>query len=143
MLIVVYVHSIEIVNLLSMSILKVGIVSVVASLEILLILLLYIRIYLLKKRSMSYHVRIRDLNLEEAQNEIDKLMAKGIDRSDVALLVLSWGTLSDTDLETAIWYLHDWKGDSEIHLIKGELSYIRKKLDSLHPGAEGKYKQYE
>jgi hypothetical protein len=47
--------------------------------------------------------------LQDAKKEIDKLMNKRLDKPDVALLVLSWGTLSAEDMEEAAWYLHEWK----------------------------------
>ena len=49
------------------------------------------------------------MTLKDAKREIDKLMLKGLDKSDVSLLVLSWGTLSKEDMEEAAWYLHEWK----------------------------------
>ena len=50
--------------------------------------------------------------LQDAKKEIDKLMNKRLDKPDVALLVLSWGTLSAEDMEEAAWYLHEWKDKS-------------------------------
>ena len=52
------------------------------------------------------------MSLQDAKREIDKLMLKHLDRSDVACLVLSWGTLSAEDMEEAAWYLHEWKDKS-------------------------------
>jgi hypothetical protein len=55
-------------------------------------------------------LKIRHLMiLKDAKREINKLMLKGLDKPDVALLVLSWGTLSAEDMEEAAWYLHEWK----------------------------------
>ena len=49
------------------------------------------------------------MSLQDAKREIDKLMLKHLNRSDVACLVLSWGTLNKEDMEEACWYLHEWK----------------------------------
>jgi hypothetical protein len=58
-------------------------------------------------------LKIRHLMiLKDAKREINKLMLKGLDKPDVALLVLSWGTLSAEDMEEAAWYLHEWKDKS-------------------------------
>jgi hypothetical protein len=43
-----------------------------------------------------------------AKREINRYMRLGVDRSDVALLVSSWG-LTASDLELANEYLHEWK----------------------------------
>ncbi len=49
------------------------------------------------------------MTLQDAKREIDKLFRAGLDRSDVACLVLSWGTLSKEDMEEACWYVHEWQ----------------------------------
>jgi len=58
------------------------------------------------------------MSLQDAKREIDKLMLKHLDRSDVACLVLSWGTLSKEDMEEACWYLHEWKPVKEADINK-------------------------
>lgn len=52
------------------------------------------------------------MSLADAKREIDKLLQAGLDKSDVACLVLSWGTLSKADMEEATWYLHEWQDKS-------------------------------
>lgn len=48
------------------------------------------------------------MTLSYTKFEINRYLTMGIDRSDVALLVASWG-LSAKDLEKANEYLHEWK----------------------------------
>ncbi len=46
------------------------------------------------------------MNLLQAKKEINRYVKIGVDKSDVALLIASWG-LENSDLEKANWYLHE------------------------------------
>lgn len=48
------------------------------------------------------------MTLDYAKKEISRLLGKGLEKSDVACLVASWG-LSMTDMEAANQYIHDAK----------------------------------
>ena len=57
------------------------------------------------------------MTLDYAKQEINRYMALGIDRSDVACLLASWG-LTIRELEDANKYLHDWEIDQIDKLIR-------------------------
>jgi hypothetical protein len=46
------------------------------------------------------------MTLGYAKNEINRYLRIGVDKSDIACLVASWG-LSISDMESANWYLHN------------------------------------